>query len=266
MAFGGLESSVQNQLDRADAEFEKLIDEIGELMISRDAKILVDFLYKSKVSKKSCECLLRNSVDSMESLLALMPTDFDDLGLPLGQRRLLQRLVHGELADRVDSAPGHGGLADRVALGMGSKRAPMSSVSVQAVSDPLSAPMSSRSGLAGNDRPIRGVPAEATVADEGEFQRDVLLGMGVAGEQKPYLDITQFVKRRTVGEEVDHEFDISPDDDGVLRLQSCNAKKVALKDECHTWKCLHNDAKNSICNYCDTLRYSPTEMDTVMTG
>ena len=63
-------------------------EELGELTISKDAKILEDFLYRSKISKGTCQCLLENGVDSLEALLSLMPTDFDELGLPLGQRQL----------------------------------------------------------------------------------------------------------------------------------------------------------------------------------
>ena len=92
-----------------------------------ESSFMVQWLLKAGISAQSIDLLLENECSSMEVLSLLTESDFNDIGLSVGQKRLLQKVVAVRSADasgipgRTDSSSSKdtGQLASNFYLGMG---------------------------------------------------------------------------------------------------------------------------------------------------
>ena len=74
--------------------------------LTPDKMFFVNFLEEQKVSAQAKEMLLTAGVDSKETLMSLLPRDIEGFALPLGQKRLIQRIVKEIHADKSGTQPG----------------------------------------------------------------------------------------------------------------------------------------------------------------
>ena len=194
-----------------------------------DTKVFVDFLRQSKVDVDSCATLVANGVDSFEAFLSLMPQDLDSLRMSLGQTRLLQRIAHGELTERMVTGAGPAG-QQCVVSNVGPQlheQVPRSSTPAQ-LPGPARLPGPPQMAFDASFGP--GL-AQSEVVDKGELDIDMFLGIGMSGKQEPYLDVTDFVKRRSLVDAGDKQHvEFVTNEDGFMRLDMSGGKKVSLKD------------------------------------
>jgi hypothetical protein len=173
---------------------------VEELQLTPELCSFLAFLREAKVNLNSQTVLLDNGVDSIEALMALLPGDLESIGLQLGQRRLLDKLV------ALSVVPEHG-----------SKVAP-TATNEPPMSDTLDANVPSK------------VTKDCKADAEGRLNTNLFLGFGVNGEQSSYYDIVGFLPKRS-------PYDISPDaktvivqrEDGSLMVEPTLTREKSIE-------------------------------------
>ena len=124
----------------------------------------VNFLEEQKVSAQAKEALLTAGVDSKETLVSLLPGDIEGFALPLGQKRLIQRIIKEILTGKSGTQPGS---------------------------------HESVNGLGGCEMQQLAREAHPQAEGSGALDTGFFLGFGVHGMQKPYHDIVDFLPKRS---------------------------------------------------------------------
>ena len=165
-----------------------------ELVATPELLAFLTYLDGMKLNIATQTILLTNGVDSQEALGALHVSDLGDLGLTLGQRRLLERVLAGYSADGttpVSQAPA-------------SVTVPLEQCEIGA-----SKPESDASG---------------------ELNMDVFLGFGIHRAQKAYHDIVDFLpKCSPYDPSPDAKTVIVQKEDGSLVVEPNVAREKALE-------------------------------------
>ena len=132
--------------------------------VTPELMVFLNFLDQQKVSKQAKELLLSEGVDSKETLGSLLAKDVEGFILPLGQKRLIQRLVNELGAGR--------------SVATGTERSDVHNSGGDAGRAVLDGP------------PIQEGPS-------GGLNTDMFLGFGIHGTQSPYHDIVDFLPKRS---------------------------------------------------------------------
>lgn len=193
------------------------VSNVVDKELSPEAQQLIVWLKESKVNDETMLVLLANGVDSIEALAALEKSDVDLLGLPLGQTRLVQKVLQTINVNQTYVLPS-------VVQDVGIDKAVPEAVHTDA------AGLVKAEGArhVSRARPMVGASDDGV----GELDTEMFLGMGICGKNKPFYNITDFVRRK-VTHDGNMNLDMKEHEDGSVTLNPCGARKVALKDV--TW-------------------------------